>query len=103
MVSLTVLVVSVFEVIEPCVKLGTTGTDIAVWTFARADTTTTIASLFLMVVHFKILLCCQVVKEVIYHLIVNVLVICPVAVVPAPPAVSVTSPEDLIVPAKPPA
>ena len=67
MVSLTVLVVSVFEVIEPCVKLGTTGTDIAVWTFARADTTTTIASLFFMVVHFKILLCCQVVKEVIYH------------------------------------
>ena len=103
MVSLTVLVVSVFEVIEPCVKLGTTGTDIAVWTFARADTTTTIASLFFMVVHFKILLCCQVVKEVIYHLIVNVLVIWPVAVVPAPPAVSVISPEDLIVPAKPPA
>ena len=103
MVSLTVLVVSVFEVIEPCVKLGTTGTDIAVWTFARADTTTTIASLFFMVVHFKILLCCQVVKEVIYHLIVNVLVIWPVAVVPAPPAVSVISPEDLIVPANEPA
>ena len=102
MVSLTVLVVSVFEVIEPCVKLGTTGTDIAVWTFARADTTTTIASLFFMVVHFKILLCCQVVKEVIYHLIVNVLVTWPVAVVPAPPAVSVIVPPLLIVPANPP-
>ena len=100
MVSLTVLVVSVFEVIEPCVKLGTTGTDIAVWTFARAETTTTIASLFFMVVHFKILLCCQVVKEVIYHLIVNVLVTWPVAVVPAPPAVSVTVPPEVIVPAK---
>ena len=102
MVSLTVLVVSVFEVIEPCVKLGTTGTDIAVWTFARADTTTTIASFIFVVVHFKILLCCQVVKEVIYHLIVNVLVTWPVAVVPAPPAVSVIVPDDLIVPAKSP-
>ena len=68
MVSVTVLVVSVVEVIEPCVKLGTTGTDIAVWTFARADTTTTIASLFFTVVHLKILLCCQVVKKVIDHL-----------------------------------
>ena len=86
MVSLTVLVVSVFEVIEPCVKLGTTGTDIAVWTFARTNAPTVRTSIFF-----------------IYHLIVNVLVIWPVAVVPAPPAVSVISPEDLIVPAKPPA
>ena len=45
MVSVTVEVVSVVLVIEPGVKLGTTGTDIAVGTFAvRADTTTTIAS-----------------------------------------------------------
>ena len=102
MVSDTVEVVSVFEGIEPCVKLGTTGTDIAVWTFARADTTTTIASFILMVMHFKILLCCQVVKKVIYHLIVNVLVTCPVALVPAPPAVSVIVPDDLIVPANAP-
>ena len=68
MVSVTVEVVSVVLVIEPCVKLGTTGTDIAVWTFAvRADTTTTIASFIFVVVYFKILLCCQVIKEVIYH------------------------------------
>ena len=67
MVSATVDVVSVFEVIEPCVKLGTTGTDIAVWTFARADTTTTIASFMLMDVRFMMLMCCQVIKEVIYH------------------------------------
>jgi len=67
MVSVTVLVVVVVLVIEPCVKLGTTGTDIAVETFARADTTATITSLFFMLVHFLILMCCQVIKEVIYH------------------------------------
>ena len=99
MVSVTVEVVSVFEVIEPCVKLGTTGTDIAVWTFARADTTTTIASLFFMVVHLKILLCCQVVEEVIYHSIVNEVVTCPIADVPAPPGVTVTPPTVSIAPA----
>ena len=105
MVSLTVLVVSVVLVIEPCVKLGTTGTDIAVWTFAvRADTTTTIASFIFVVVHFKILLCCQVIKEVIYHQsIVSSLTNCPVATVPLPPAVSVTAPAVVIVPAKSPA
>ena len=104
MVSDTVEVVSVFEVIEPCVKLGTTGTDIAVWTFARADTTTTIASFFFVIVHLKILLCCQVIKEVIYHQsIVSSLTNCPVATVPLPPAVSVIAPEVKIVPARSPA
>ena len=104
MVSATVEVVSVFEVIEPCVKLGTTGTDIAVWTFARADTTTTIASFIFVVVHFKILLCCQIIKEVIYHQsIVSSLTNCPVATVPLPPAVSVIAPEVKIVPARSPA
>ena len=103
MVSDTVEVVSVFEVIEPCVKLGTTGTDIAVGTFARADTTTTIASFIFVVVHFKILLCCQVIKEVIYHCIVSSFTNCPVATVPAPPAVSVITPAGVIVPAKSPA
>ena len=93
------LVVSVLLVIEPCVKLGTTGTDIAVWTFARADTTTTIASLFFMVVHLKILLCCQVVEEVIYHSIVNEVVTCPIADVPAPPGVTVIPPTVSIAPA----
>ena len=104
MVSDTVEVVSVFEVIEPCVKLGTTGTDIAVWTFARADTTTTIASFIFVVVHFKILLCCQIIKEVIYHQsIVSSLTNCPVATVPLPPAVRVIAPEVKIVPARSPA
>ena len=71
MVSVTVLVVVVVLVIEPCVKLGTTGTDIAVETFARADATATITSFFFMfltVVHLKILLRCQVIKKVIDHL-----------------------------------
>ena len=103
MVSDTVEVVSVFEVIEPCVKLGTTGTDIAVWTFARADTTTTIASFIFVVVYFKILLCCQVIKEVIYHCTVSSFTNCPVATVPAPPAVIVITPAVVIVPAKSPA
>ena len=101
MVSVTVLVVSVLLVIEPWVKLGTTGTDIAVWTFARADTTTTIASLFFVVMHLKILLCRQVIKEVIYHqLIVSSFTNCPVALVPAPPAVIVITPALVIVPAR---
>ena len=103
MVSDTVEVVSVFEVIEPCVKLGTTGTDIAVGTFARADTTTTIASFIFVVVHFKILLCCQVIKAVIYHCIVSSFTNCPVATVPAPPAVIVITPAGVSVPAKSPA
>ena len=40
MVSDTVEVVSVFEVIVPCVKLGTTGTAIAVLALARTVTPT---------------------------------------------------------------
>ena len=104
MVSATVEVVSVFEVIEPCVKLGTTGTDIAVWTFARTYTTATITSFFFVIMHFKILLCCQVIKEVIYHQsIVSSLTNCPVATVPLPPAVRVIAPEVKIVPARSPA
>ena len=102
MVSVTVLVVVVVLVIEPCVKLGTTGTDIAVETFARADATTTIASFFFMfltVVHLKILLRCQVVEKVIYHSIVNEVVTCPIADVPAPPGVTVTPPTVSIAPA----
>ena len=91
MVSDTVEVVSVWDVMLPCVKLGTTGTDIAVGTFARADTTATIASFFLALVHFLVLMCCQVVKKVIYHLIVNSVTNCPMVVVPDPPPTAVTT------------
>ena len=66
MVSATVEVVSVFEVIEPCVKLGTTGTAIAFGTLTRAEHITHVAT-FAFDMHLKILLCCQIIKEVIYH------------------------------------
>ena len=54
MVSLTVLVVSVFEVIEPCVKLGTTGTAFTVLTFARTTAPTAIANI-LFICHANLL------------------------------------------------
>ncbi len=44
MVSVTVEVVVVFEVIEPCVKLGTTGTAFTVLALARTAAPTTIAN-----------------------------------------------------------
>jgi len=50
-VSVTVEVVVVFDVIEPCVKFGTTGTATAVWALARADTTTTRARFFIVLIH----------------------------------------------------
>ena len=104
MVSVTVLVVVVVLVIEPCVKLGTTGTAIAVCALARANVTTDIASFFFVIMHFLILVSCQIIEKVIYHQsIVNSFINCPVATVPAPPAVSVTAPAVVIVPAKSPA
>ena len=48
MVSVTVLVVSVFEVIEPWVKLGTTGTAVAVFALARANAPTIRTNTFFM-------------------------------------------------------
>ena len=48
MVSVTVEVVVVFEVIEPWVKLGTTGTAFTVLTFARTVAPTTIANTLLI-------------------------------------------------------
>ena len=92
MVSVTVEVVSVFEVIEPCVKLGTSGTDIAVCTFARALTTATRASfsfMFMIISHS--------------YWTVSSVTNWPVPTVPAPPAVTVITPAVVIVPAKSPA
>ena len=86
MVSVTVLVVSVVEVIEPCVKLGTTGTAIAVDALARAITPTVIARYSFISYHKS-------------YLIVSSVTCCPVATVPAPPAVSVIAPALVIVPA----
>ena len=87
MVSDTVEVVSVFEVIEPCVKLGTTGTASAVLTFARTNAPTVRTSIFF----------------IIHQSIVSSLTNCPVATVPVPPAVRVIAPEVKIVPARSPA
>ena len=87
MVSATVEVVSVFEVIEPCVKLGTTGTASAVLTFARTNAPTVRTSIFF----------------IFHQSIVSSFTNCPVATVPVPPAVRVIAPEVKIVPARSPA
>ena len=81
-VSCTVLVVSVFEVIEPCVKLGTTGTALTLCCMSAVSTVATITRFFF-----------------IYHLMVNSFTNCPVATVPAPPAVMVMTPALVMVPA----
>ena len=90
MVSETVEVVSVFEVIEPCVKLGTTGTATAVLALARTVAPTSRTSTFFI-------------SHSSYYCIVSVVTTCPVAVVPSPPAVSPIAPSVAIVPARLPA
>ena len=82
MVSVTVLVVSVFEVIEPCVKLGTTGTAYADGMILKRSS----SILYLFIVPQD-------------QFIVNSLTNWPVATVPAPPAVTVITPALVIVPA----
>ena len=79
-----------FEVIEPCVKLGTTGTAIAVLALARTVAPTIRTSTFFI-------------SHSSYYFIVSVVTTCPVAVVPAPPAVSEIAPSVAIVPARLPA
>ena len=81
-VSVTVLVVSVFEVIEPCVKLGTTGTAYADGMILKRSS----SILYLFIVPQD-------------QFIVNSLTNWPVATVPAPPAVTVITPALVIVPA----
>ena len=81
-VSVTVLVVSVFEVIEPCVKLGTTGTAYADGMILKRSS----SILYLFIVPQN-------------QFIVNSLTNWPVATVPAPPAVTVITPALVIVPA----
>ena len=89
MVSVTVLVVSVWEVIEPCVKFGTTGTAREIFGTNANNKPTLRAPMIFFIVH--------------YYLIVISETYCPVAEVPAPPAVRVTAPADVIVPARVPA
>ena len=85
MVSVTVDSVSVWLVIEPCWKLGTTGTALAVPTLPNVNANIVI-SLFIA-----------------YYWIDNSVTNCPVATVPAPPAVTVKAPCEVTVPAKDPA
>ena len=83
MVSVIVDVVSIVEVIEPCVKLGTTGTALA----GDARQSNSKKGILLTIT----------------YCIVSVVTCCPVATVPAPPAVIAMAPADVIVPAKSPA
>ena len=85
-VSVTVLVVSVLLVIEPCVKFGTTGTAYADGMILKRSS----SILYLFIVPQN-------------QLIVNSFTNCPVATVPAPPAVTVITPALVIVPASVPA
>ena len=80
------LVVSVFEVIEPCVKFGTTGTAYADGMILKRSS----SILYLFIISQT-------------YWTVNSLTNWPVATVPAPPAVSVITPAVVIVPAKSPA
>ena len=85
MVSVTVLVVSVWEVIEPCVKFGTTGTAREIFGTNANNKPTLRAPMIFLIFHF--------------YLIVISETNCPVADVPAPPAVNDIVPAELIVPA----
>ena len=84
MVSVTLDDVSVTEVIDPCVKFGTTGTALA------APDPLSNSNIVIRVF-------------ITSYLIVISLTNWPVAFVPAPPAVKVTPPADVNVPAKVPA
>ena len=94
MVSVTVLVVSVWEVIEPCVKFGTTGTAREIVGTSTYNTPTLRAPM--IVLSF-------IISKVHYYLTVISVTNCPVAEEPAPPAVRVIAPADVIVPARDPA
>ena len=86
MVSETVEVVSVFEVIEPCVKFGTTGTAYADGMILKRSS----SILYLFMIPQN-------------QFTVNSFTNCPVATVPAPPPVTVIAPAVVIVPARLPA
>ena len=94
-VSVIVCVVSVWLVMEPCVKFGTTGTARA----AAGIRLTPTADIAIYMIVFP--------KWVIANLHQSITVIsltnCPVAVLPAPPAVTPITPAEVIVPASDPA
>ena len=82
MVSFVVTVWVVTEVILPCVKLGTTGTAVAVLALARTYTPATMTSI-LFISH-----------QLIFNSVTN----CPMVEVPLPPPTAVTVCADVTVP-----
>jgi hypothetical protein len=97
MVSVIVCVVSVWLVIEPCVKFGTTGT---AWA-ATAVVKTAAALVTINVIVFPK----RMFTGILHYQSITVIseTNCPVAVVPAPPAVTVRAPVVPTVPARAPA
>ena len=87
------LVVSVWEVIEPCVKFGTTGTAREIFGTNTQNKATLRAPMTFFFISIS----------VHYYLTVISETNCPVAVVPAPPAVRPIAPAVVIVPARVPA
>ena len=85
---MTVDSVSVWLVIEPCWKLGTTGT--AFTAVLPLKSSSTVRSFLHIIIYNS------------YQRMVTSDTNWPVAVVPAPPAVNSICPAELIVPAKPP-
>ena len=95
MVSFTVLVVSVWLVIEPWVKFGITGTALTGTSMALAPTTA--------VTDNDVIFPKFMISYAPHYLMVSSDTNCPVADVPAPPAVIVDTPALVIVPANVPA
>ena len=94
-ISVTSEVVSVWLVIEPCWKFGTTGT--ARTSAAEVKTTTTDVTVNVIIFPKWML------TKILHYLIRISLVNCPTALVPAPPAVMAIVPDWSIVPARSPA
>ena len=96
MVSVIFDVVSVWLVIEPCVKFGTTGT---AWAGASMALTPTTDRADQSIVFPK-----RMFTRILHQSITVIsLTNCPVALVPAPPAVTVRAPPVVTVPARLPA
>ena len=97
MVSVIFDVVSVWLVIEPCVKFGTTGT---AWAVAPVNR---IATALIAIDHF--IFPKGMFTRILHYQSITVIseTNCPVALVPAPPAVTVRTPALVTVPARSPA
>ena len=97
MVSVILLVVSVWLVIEPWVKFGTTGT---AWTAAAVRETAAALITVNVIVFPK-----RMFTGILHYQSITVSseTNCPMALVPGPPAVTVITPAEVTVPARLPA